>query len=335
MNTRWAVSLPVPPNVPASLALVRTAESYGYESVWIAETSGPDAFALAAAVATTVARMRIGTAVVPAYTRTPAVLAAAAGTIEQLAPGRFILGIGASSEAIVEQWSGVPFRKPLARVRETVEVVRRMLAGERPEVDGTTLRTRGFRLTSPPTAPLPIYVAGLMPAMLEIAGQYGDGAILNFFPVEALPRMIEHLAAGARRAGRDFDQYEVVCRFQVCVTDDPAGVRRMLRGFLAPYFATTVYNRFIDWCGFHDEARQLREGWAARDRGKTEAAVHDEMIDRIAIIGSAEACREKIAAFVRSGITTPMISPIVPVEPALDATLGAFAPALGSDAASR
>jgi alkanesulfonate monooxygenase SsuD/methylene tetrahydromethanopterin reductase-like flavin-dependent oxidoreductase (luciferase family) len=254
------------------------------------------------------------------------VLAGAAGTLDQLAPGRFILGLGASSETIVEQWSGIPFRRPLARMRETTTVVRQMLAGERPTLDGRTIRTRGFRLTSPPVGRVPIYLAALMPPMLELAGEIGDGAVLNFFPVEALPRMMEHLAIGARRAGRSLDHYEVVCRFQVCVTDDPASVRRLLRSAFAPYFATTVYNRFVDWCGFHDEARALREGWAARDRAKTEAAVHDEMIDRLAIIGDAADCRAKIAAFVRAGVTTPMISPILPMEWALRATLEAFAP---------
>src|SRR5574337_655949 len=128
---RMALSLPVPPNVPACVEWARRAEDLGYESIWIAETGGPDPFVLAGTVAQVTRTARIGLAVSPVYIRTPATIAAASGTVSQLAPGRFILGLGASSHAIVENWHGTPFHKPLARVRETVTTVRRMLAGEK------------------------------------------------------------------------------------------------------------------------------------------------------------------------------------------------------------
>ena len=153
---KLALSLPVPGDVPTCLEWARRAEDLGYESIWIAETGGPDPFVLAGAVAQVTKRVRIGLAVSPVYIRTPATIAAAAGTVAQLAPGRFILGLGSSSHAIVEGWHGTPFRKPLARVRETVTAVRGMLAGQKVALDGETVKTRGFRLMVPPPQPVPI-----------------------------------------------------------------------------------------------------------------------------------------------------------------------------------
>jgi alkanesulfonate monooxygenase SsuD/methylene tetrahydromethanopterin reductase-like flavin-dependent oxidoreductase (luciferase family) len=148
-----------------------------------------------------------------------------------------------------------------------------------------------------------------MPPMLELAGEVGDGVVLNMMPVDVVPRMLEHVRRGAARAGRDTAGIEVVARFQVVVTDDPAGARRALRPMLGPYFATPVYNRFVAWCGFADEARAILAGWDAKDRERNMAAVTDEMIDRIAIIGTAAECRTRLRAFVEAGVTTPMVHP--------------------------
>ena len=324
---RLAASLPIPPDLPACQRAARRMEELGYESVWIADTgAGPDAFVVAAAVAAVTSRLRIGTAVVPVYTRTPSVFAAAAGSVAQLAPGRFVLGIGASSETIVEGWGGVPFVKPLTHVREATTVIRQMLAGERVTFEGSRLRTRGFRLVSPPPRPVPIYLAALMPPMLELAGEIGDGVILNMMPVEAVPRMLEHVRRGAARADRDPDGIEVVARFQVIVTDDPASARGAVRHMLGPYFATSVYNRFAAWCGFEREAEEILAGWRAKDRARNLAAVTDEMIDRIAIIGSVDECRRRLAAFHQAGVTTPMVHPFLFDERALWAALEGLAP---------
>jgi len=221
----------------------------------------------------------------------------------------------------------VPFRRPLARMRESVGVLRQMLAGERVTFEGKTVRTRNFRLVSPPPRPVPIYVAALMPAMLELAGEIADGVILNFMPVDAVPRMLAHVRAGAERAGRDPAGLEVVSRFQTIVTDDVPAARAALRHMMGPYFATSVYNRFVAWCGFAEEARAIDAGWRAKDRTQNLAAVTDEMIDRLAIIGSAEECRAQLARFVAAGVTTPMIQPFLFEEAAIWRTLEALAPA--------
>jgi len=219
-----ATSLPVPPNLDMCRRVAERAEQLGYESLWIADTgAGPDAFVVGAVAASVTKKVRLGTAVVPIYTRALPVMAAGAGSVAQLAPGRVVLGLGVSSETIVDTWGGVPFRRPLTRMRETVLALRQMLAGERVTVEGRTVRTRGFRLMSPPPAPVPIYVGALMPPMLELAGEIADGVILNFMPASAVPRMLEHVRIGAARAGRDASRIEVVARLQTAVTDDADG----------------------------------------------------------------------------------------------------------------
>ncbi len=323
-----AASLPMPPDLAMCRRVAERAEALGYESVWIADTgAGPDAFVVGAAAAAVTSRLRIGTAVVPIYTRTPSVMAACAGSLAQLAPGRVVLGIGASSETIVDGWGGVPFTHPLTRMRETVTVLRQMLAGERVTFAGRTIRTRGFRLVSPPPAPVPIHVAALMPPMLELAGELADGVVLNFFPLDALPRILEHVRVGAARAGRDPKGLEIVSRFQVIVTDDPPAARQAIRHMMGPYFATSVYNRFVAWCGFADEAREILAGWQQKDRGRNLMGVTDSMIDRIAIIGTADECRARLAAFAAAGVTTPMVHPFLFEEAAMWRALEALAPA--------
>jgi len=323
---KLALSLPVPPNVPACVEWARRAEGLGYESVWIAETGGPDPFVLAGAVAQVTSAMRVGIAVSPVYIRTPATIAAASGTVAQLAPGRFILGLGASSHTIVEQWHGTPFRKPLTRVRETVSAVRGMLAGEKVKLEGQTLRTQGFRLMVPPPAPVPIYVGALRPAMLELAGEIGDGVAVNLFPAEALPKMLGHVAAGAQRAGKDPAQLEVVCRHQVLVTDDKAGARELFRAALTGYFATPVYNKFAAWYGFAEEAAMIDKGFKTGDRALTRKGMTDRFVDSLGIFGSLDECRERIAAFVAAGVTTTIVSVLAFDPEAVRRTLEGLAP---------
>jgi probable F420-dependent oxidoreductase len=317
----------MPPDLPMCQAVARRAEEMGYESLWIADTGGPDPFVVAAAVAAVTSRARIGTAVIPAYTRSVPVIASAAASCAELAPGRFVLGVGASSETIVDAWSGIPWTHPLSRVRETVTTVRGILAGERSSFKGKTLRSHGYRLLmKTPSPAIPIHVGALMPPMLELAGEIADGVTFNMMPVSAVSRMVEHVHAGARRAGKDPSQIEIVSRFQTCVSEDKAAARAVIRQFFGPYFATSVYNRFVDWCGYPAEAREIVAAWQAKDRTRNTAAVTDEMIDAIAIIGTAQECRARVEEFVAAGVTTPMISPFFPDEAVMWRTFEALAP---------
>jgi probable F420-dependent oxidoreductase len=327
---RVAISLPAPGmDARACVELGRRAErEWGYDAIWLAETNGPESFALAGALAMATERATIGTAIVPVYNRTPAVLAMSAATVQQLAGGRFVLGLGSSSHAIVDDWNGIAFERPLQHVRESVAIVRQALAGEKTDFHGAVLRSRGFRLGNVPKQPVPIYLGALRERMLRLAGEVGDGLIVNLFPVSALPKMLAAWRAGAAAAGREAEGGEVVCRFQVLVTDDLPFARNLVRMAFGGYVAAPVYNKFFAWCGFEAEARAVAEAFARRDRAGVAAAMSDDMVDRIAILGPAERCRERLAEFVAAGVTTPVLSPLAVDPRAIEAVFRSFAPAL-------
>jgi probable F420-dependent oxidoreductase len=304
------------------------AEDLGYRQAWLAEVAGPDAFVLAGVIARRTERMECGVAVVPAYTRTPAGLAMAAASVSQLMGGRpFRLGIGASSELIVEQWHGVPFTKPLARVRDTVLAVREALAG-RGDYVGATLTMSRFRLATVPSGPVPIFVGALRPGMLGLAGEVGDGVCLNLMPPRVVIRQLAEVHRGAGAAGRDLPaDFGVMARLQTVVTDDPAGVREMLRTqFLGPYLAQPVYNRFLGWMGYEEEARAIAAGWAARDRASVSAAINDGLIDDLVIVGDVKHVRNRLDEFAASGLTVAALMVHTPSRSAVEDTLRALAP---------
>ena len=326
---RLAITLPAPfLDARQCVELGRRAEAeWGYDAIWLAETNGPDSFTLAGALALATSRVAIGTAIVPVYGRSPAVLAMSAGSLAQLTNDRFVLGVGSSSHAIIEGWHGIPFERPLASVRECVELVRAALTGERTDQAGEIFRSKGLRLGARPAKPVPIYVGALRERMLRLAGAIGDGLIVNLFPLSALPKILASWRAGARDAGRDTAGQEVVCRFQVCVTDDVPRARQLVRAAFGGYVATPVYNKFFAWCGYEDVARGVADAFGRGDRAGVAAAMTDAFIDGISILGSAEACREQVAAFVAAGVTTPVIAPLAADPAGIERIYEAFAPA--------
>ena len=325
---KLAITLPAPFfDATQCVELARRAEEeWNYGAIWLAETGGAESFALGGAIANVTQRIELGTAIVPTYNRTPAVLAMAAGTLAQLSKNRFILGLGTSSHAIIEQWNGVPFEKPLGRVRDTVTLLRQALSGAKTDYDGPTLRSKGFRLGAVPTQPLRIYLAALREKMLNLAGELGEGLIINFFPLDALPKILAAYRSGAKAAGRDATNDEIVARFQIAITDQPEQARNMVRAGFAGYVATPVYNRFFDWVGFPEVAKGVAEAFANRDRAATTAAIHDDFVNAITIIGSAEECRERLAAFVEAGVTTPVLAPLATSPQAVTDVFEALAP---------
>lgn len=322
---RIAITIPVPPDIDATLARAKWAEDNGFDDVWFADSAGPDALTLAASVGAVTERVRIGTAIIPVFTRTPAVFAATAYALHHVTNGRFILGLGSSSQTMMVDWNGLDFKKPLTRVKETAELVRAMLSGERTNFDGVTVRSHGYRQAPLPPGAVPIYLAGLRPKMLGLAGEVGDGVVLNLFPRSALPKIVAAIDEGAKRAGSSVAERELVCRHQVIVTEDKAAARDAFRSAFAPYYATPVYNRFLAWCGFQDVAETITSGWAERDRDKTTGALTDELVDEIAIIGDAEECRERVRELAAGGIDTHIIASFTLDLSVLDRTFEAFA----------
>lgn len=305
---RMAVTLPAGPTWANTLARVQWAENNGYTDAWWGEAIAPDALTTTAALGALTDTIRVGIAISSVFSRTPAIFASTANALEQIMPGRFVLGLGSSSPAMVEGWHGQKFEKPLTRVKETAGTIRSMLAGEKSNVDGATIASHGYRQMGM-DAPPPIYLAALRPKMIETAAEIGDGVIFNLWPKSALPRMMEHVKIGAERAGKDWQDVEVVNRAMVLVTDDKEDARNRFRASFAPYYATSVYNNFLAWSGFEAAAATILEGWAEKDRVKTGAALTDDLIDEIAIIGTEEECRDRIRSDADGGVHTHIIAP--------------------------
>jgi len=319
---RTALTLPDPRGVEATIEIAKWAEAEGYDDLWFADSSGIDALTTAAAVALNTQRCRIGTAIIPVYSRTPAVLASTAHVLHKLSEGRFILGLGSSSQTMMENWHGLNFEKPLTRVKETVQLIQSMLRGEKSDFDGATVKSRGYRQLPLDESVQPVFMAALRGKMLEAAAELSDGVILNLFPKDALPKMMQHIKVGAERAGKQLEDIEIVCRHQVVVSDDVGASRNMIRAGFAPYYATPVYNAFLSWAGYEDVASTIREGWAEKNRDKTTGALDDKLVDDIAIIGDKQACQDRIREYAEAGITTHIISCVSPRD--AQATYRAF-----------
>ncbi len=323
LQKRVAVTLPGGPKIEQTVARLKWAEDNGFPDAWFSDAGAPDTLTQIAAVAHHTTSIRIGVAVTPVYTRSPSVLAASANVIGQVLPGRFVMGLGSSSQTIMGAWNGIPLEKPVTRVKETAQLVRQMLKGEKTNFDGVTLKSHGYR-QAPMDNPPPIYLAALRPKMIEMAAEFGDGVIFNLWPKSALPKMMEHVKIGAERAGKDWQNVEIVNRAMVLVTDDKEAGRNAFRAAFAPYYATPVYNKFLAWAGHSSAADTITEGWAAKDRAKTSGALSNELIDEIAIIGTEDEVRARIREDAEGGVHTSIIAPMAATAEDLERTFNAF-----------
>jgi probable F420-dependent oxidoreductase len=302
-------------SLPAAdfIATAREAEARGYHTAWLGEVSGYDAIVMSTVVATHTERLVVANGVLPVQTRTPVVLGMATASLNHLAPGRFALGLGLSSRTIVEQWHGLSFSPSLVQIREAVDIVRKVAAGERVNVEGSVYRVKNFRLTGPiPRPPVRVYLAALGPEMLELAGEIADGVLLNWIPPEAVPASITHLETGARRAGRTLDGFEIASFVRTCVTDDATAARETLARDITGYATVDVYASFFRTAGYPDEVAAVGAAWASGDRAGAVKRVSPRMLDGLGVVGDEAFCRARIAEFARAGITQPVIVPFAP-----------------------
>ena len=309
LQNRIAITLPAGPKLSSTIERLTWAEQHGYTDAWFSDAGAPDTLTQMAAVAHHTHHIRLGVAVTPVYTRTPAVLAASANVLEQLLPGRFVLGLGSSSQTIMGKWNGIPLDKPVTRVKETTDIIRSMLKGEKSSFYLETLSSNGYRQPPLPNPP-PIYIAALRSKMIEMAAETGDGVIFNLWPRKALPKMMQHVNIGAQKAGKNPANVEIVNRAMVLVTDDRERARNLFRASHAPYYATPVYNRFLNWAGYPAAANTIAEGWAEKDRNKTGGALTDDLIDEIIITGSISEVHDRIREDAAGGIHTHIIAPL-------------------------
>lgn len=301
-EVRWGLTLPFN---GVSLAdgepLIRQAEAEGFDDLWSGETSGPDGFTPLVLAAAATERVRLGTGIVNPFTRGPAVLAQHAAALQDASRGRFVLGLGSSSNVIVERWNGVPFQKPLSKVRETVELLRPVLAGER--------GLGGFKLEQPPATPVPIYLAALRGRMLALAGEIGDGAFVNFLPLSGLPTVLGRIRAGEAAAGKAAGSVDLVCRF-FCIPQPREQGIGLARWMFAAYGTVPVYAEFFRWLGWAEELDPMVEAWRAGDRQRALELAPDRLIDEIFTFGLPEEHGERLAQFAAGGIRTFVLTPI-------------------------
>jgi len=299
-TNRWGLTVPLT-GVPLveHAEVIRALPDLGFTDVWSAETNGTDAFtplALAAALEPT---LRLGTAIVPVYTRGPALIAMSAAALAQAAPGRFVLGLGASSPVIVGNWNGIAFEQPYQRSRDVLRAVRSALAGER--VDGAfdSFTIKRFKLEQAPQPAPPIALAALRPQMLRLAGREADGAILNWLASTDVPQCTAAIGN---------PDTEVVARIFTCPTDDAAYARAVGRMLISTYLTVPAYAAFHEWLGRGERLRPMHEAWAAGDRAGAAAAIPDDVVDELVVHGSPEACREHVERYAAACVDTPVLA---------------------------
>jgi probable F420-dependent oxidoreductase len=275
----------------------------GYTDVWSSEANGADAFTPLALASTWAPSLRLGTAIVPAFTRGPGLIAQSVGTLAQAAPGRFVLGVGTSSNVIVEGWNGIAFDEPYRRTRDVVRFLRAALGGEKVSGEFDTFSVRGFKLGMVPEQPVPILVAALREGMLRLAGREGDGAIINWLSADD----VATVAPIVQDAG-DGTPREMVARIFVAPSDDADTVRGMGRFAIAAYLNVPVYAAFHEWLGRGDRLGEMWRLWKEGDRKAALAAIPDSVVDELIVWGSPEKCREHVQRYVDNGVTTPALA---------------------------
>jgi probable F420-dependent oxidoreductase len=292
--SRWGLTIPLS-GIP--LAQHREIlEDLGYTDLWSAEASGSDGFTPLALASQWAPSARLGPAIVPVYTRGPALLAQQAATLADLAPGRFVLGIGTSSPVIVNRWNGIPFTEPYQRVRDTLRFLRRALAGEK--VTDEALGVTGFRLDNPPGTPPPIAIAALRPGMLHLAAREADGAITNWLSPSDVRQVRAELGA----------ETELLARIFVVPTSNAAEARTIGRRLIAAYLTVPVYAAFHEWLGRAPRLAAMNEAWSAGDRKAALDAIPDDVVDELVVHGTAEACVERVESYVENGLDTPILA---------------------------
>jgi probable F420-dependent oxidoreductase len=272
----------------------------GYTDLWSSEANGTDGFTPLALASAWVPSMRLGVAIVPAFTRGPGLLAMSVAAMAEAAPGRFVFGIGTSSNVIVDGWNDIPFEKPYQRTRDMVRFLKAALEGGKVDSEYETLRVKGFRLGRPlpPEHVPPILIAGLRPGMLRLAGREGDGAIINWLSAEDVKKVVPEVGPGK----------EIVARIFVCPSEDADTVRAMGRFAIAAYLNVPVYAAFHDWLGRGPALKPMWDAWQAGDRKAATASIPDEIVDALIVHGSPAACREHIQRYVDNGVTTTALA---------------------------
>jgi len=309
---RPGMTVPLPGHLNTHRDRLVELADMGYTDIWSAESDGADGFTPLALAAAWEPRLRLGTAIIPAYTRSPACFAQSVASLADAAPGRFAIGIGSSSNVIVERWNGVPFVEPYKKVRDVVRFLNDALAGEKIAKKYDTFEVNGFKLGVRPEVKPSILVAALREGMLRLAGREADGAIINWLS----PSDVTKVAGVVRDAAGGQDR-EIVARIFVCVSENTEVVRAAARFAIAAYLNVPVYAAFHEWLGRGPQLQGMWDAWKAGDRKAALAAIPDEVVDDLVVHGSAAQCRAKIDQYFANGVTTSSLA-ILGLDPEMN-----------------
>ena len=316
MTNRYGITVPFDAPLNEQADLYKEFADLGYTDLWSSEADGTDGFTPLILASQWAPTLRLGIAIIPAYTRGPALLAQHIASICEAAPGRFVMGIGSSSNVIVENWNGIPFAEPYKRTRDVARFLRRALTGEKVSEKYDGFEVNGFTLRRVPQEQPPILIAALRPGMLRLAGREGDGAIINWLSAEDVATVKPYVEEGGA-------QKEIVARIFCCPNPDAEVVRAGAKRAIAAYLNVPVYADFHRWLGRSEDLEGMWTYWAAGDRKAALDAIPDRVVDELIVHGAPEQCREHIDRYHAMGVTTSAISimpfgGIDPVEAARD-----------------
>jgi probable F420-dependent oxidoreductase len=306
----------------AQRELIASLPDLGYTDVWSAEAGGSDAFTPLALASAWAPKLRLGSAIVPAFTRGAPTIAQSAAALADAAPGRVAIGVGSSSNVIVQKWNGIPFERPYERVRDVVRFLRVALTGAKVTQAYDTFTVDGFRLLLVPEVQPKLLIAALRPGMLRLAGREADGAIINWLAADDVPKVTPYVHEG----GPD---KEIVARVFLCPTDDVTAARTVAKTAIAGYMTVPVYRAFHEWLGRTDVFGPMWKFWAEGDRKSATASIPDEVADSLVVHGTPEQCRAHIQRYLDNGVTTtaPLLLPVPGQRPEdLAAHVRALAP---------
>ena len=306
-----------------NLALAREADKLGYSVCWAAEAYGSDAATVLAWVAAQTERIDIGSAVFQIPARTPAMTAMTAATLDSLSGGRFRLGLGVSGPQVSEGWHGVPFKAPLGRTREYVDIVRLALSRKRVSYDGAHYRLpvpdgpgKALQLTVHPVRDnMPIYLAAVGPKNLQLTGRIADGWLAVFYSPAFAAEQLASIEAGRKEAGLGMEGFDVVPTVPIVVADDVERAADLVRWYAALYVGgmgsreQNFYNQLACRMGFAEAAARVQDLYLARQHRDAAAAVPFEFIDATSLIGPVERIAERMKEFAAAGVTTMTVTP--------------------------
>ncbi len=288
------------------------AERQGYESLWVGEANGFEAFSFLGGILSHTQRIKVAPGIASIFTRTPAFMTMSAASLHAIAPDRTLLGLGVSTRIIVGDWHGLEWNHPLERVTEYIQMLRQGLRGERLTHQGAYYQAKNFRLSVDAPGDVPLYLAAVNPKMLRLAGAIADGILLTWIPVSSVPKVVADIRAGAIEAGRNPEEVDIALYLRTCVTDDRDAAIGWLRRDITGYTVADVYSRVFRSFGFASEVDAMHDAWQRGDREHAMQQISDRMVEALGVIGTEDDCQDHVQRFSAAGIDLPIIMPFAP-----------------------